>query len=75
VATLTVIFLQTIRIVRYKILHLKVEKIHFIWSLSYMQICTCSRPDIHQNRTSGIVFYREEVDIVGSLRFLLVGAM
>jgi hypothetical protein len=42
-------FLQTIGIVRYKILQLDVEKIISFLSLSYMQISTSLRPNIHQN--------------------------
>jgi hypothetical protein len=41
-------FLQTIRIKRYKILRMKARKIISFLSLSYMQISTCLRLNIHQ---------------------------
>jgi hypothetical protein len=43
-------FLQTIRMVKYKIFWLKIEKkITSFLSISYMQISTKLRPNIHQN--------------------------
>jgi hypothetical protein len=42
-------FLQTISIVKYKILRLEVEKHHFILIIAHMSISTYFRPNIHQN--------------------------
>jgi hypothetical protein len=42
-------FLQTISIVRYKILRLEVEKIISFWSLAHMSISTYFMPNIYQN--------------------------
>jgi hypothetical protein len=42
-------FLQTIEIVRYKILQTEVKIIIPFLSLSYMPISTCLRSNIHQN--------------------------
>jgi hypothetical protein len=53
-------FLQTISIVRYKILWLKVEKKSFhFFSLAHMSISTYLRPNIHQNGPEilGVNFY------------------
>jgi hypothetical protein len=49
VVTLIEIFLQTISIVRYKILWLEVENIISFWSLAHMSISTYFRPNIRQN--------------------------
>jgi hypothetical protein len=44
-------FLQTIGIIRYKILRLKEKKIISFWSLAQMSLSTYLRPNIHQNNT------------------------
>jgi hypothetical protein len=48
------LFLQTIRIIRYKILQLKVEKVISFLSLFNIQISTYLRPNIQSAKILGI---------------------